>query len=207
MQRGKHQIERFGPTRRGGPVFRWLGEPLAIDLANTVMVVREGEEVDLLVTRDDLRRWLAAERDRLGDCAFAISHLGETRALRDAVRGVLSAAAEGATPPPEALEQLNAASADAPVAPQLDVGRDGELRVDQLSAAGDPLARLLARLTRSAIALLTGPERERLHVCDAPSCGMLFLGQRRWCCAACGNRARAARHYRRTRERATARPV
>ena len=29
-------VERFGPTRRGGPVFRWLGEPLAIDFANTV---------------------------------------------------------------------------------------------------------------------------------------------------------------------------
>jgi hypothetical protein len=43
-------VERFGPTRRGGPVFRWLGEPLAIDLANTVMVVREGQTVDLLMT-------------------------------------------------------------------------------------------------------------------------------------------------------------
>ena len=28
-------------------------------------------------------------------------------------------------------------------------------------------------------------------------CGMFFVGARRWCCAACGNRARAARHYRR----------
>ena len=195
-------MERFGPTRRGGPVFRWLGEPLAIDLANTVMVVREGEAVDLLATSDDLRRWLAAERERLGDCAFAIAHLAEIRALRDAVRGVLSAAAAGTTPPPETLEHVNAASAAAPVAPQLDVGRDGELRVDERLASPDPLARLLARLARSTITLLTGPERERLHVCDAPSCGMLFLGRRRWCCAACGNRARAARHYRRMRERA-----
>src|SRR5918996_1015306 len=104
------QMERFGPTRRGGPVFRWLGEPLAIDLANTVMVLREGEEVDLLATRDNLRRWLAAERERLGDCAFAVAHLAEIRALRDAVRGVLSAAAAGTTPPPETLEHVNAAS-------------------------------------------------------------------------------------------------
>ena len=199
------QLARFGPTRRGGPVFRWLGEPLAIDLANTVLVVREGEEVDLLATRDDLRRWLAAERERLGDCAFAVAHLAEIRALRDAVRGALSATAAGATPPPEALEHVNAACADAPVAPQLNVGPDGELRVDERPASPDPLARLLATLARSAIALLTGPER--LHLCGAPSCGMLFLGQRRWCCAACGNRARAARHYRRTKERAAARAV
>src|SRR5918994_1242210 len=160
MNRAEGQMERFGPTRRGGPVFRWLGEP------------------------------------------FAIAHLAEIRALRDAVRGVLSAAAAGTTPPPETLEHVNAASAAAPVAPQLDVGRDGELRVDERLASPDPLARLLARLARSTITLLTGPERERLHVCDAPSCGMLFLARRRWCCAACGNRARAARHYRRMRERA-----
>jgi predicted RNA-binding Zn ribbon-like protein len=188
-------------------VFRWLGEPLAIDLANTVMVVREGEEVDLLANRDDLRRWLAAERERLGDCDFALAHLAEIRALRDAVRRALSAVAVGLTPPPETLDHINAASANAPVAPRLLVGHDGELRTDERPNSPDPLARLLATLARSAIALLTGPERKRLHVCAAPSCGMLFLGQRRWCSAPCGNRARAARHYRRTREQAAARAV
>jgi predicted RNA-binding Zn ribbon-like protein len=199
MRRGREQMERFGPTRRGGPVFRWLGEPLAIDLANTVMVVREGEEVDLLTTADDLRRWLAAEQERLGDCGFAVTRLQETRDFRDAVRAVLWAAARGRKPPPDALERLNAASAAAPVTPQLKVGREG-LEVDELSAGGDRYGRFLGRLARSAIALVTGPEREALHVCDAPSCGMLFLGQRRWCCAACGNRARAARHYQRARQ-------
>jgi hypothetical protein len=50
------QVERLGPTRRGGPVFRCLGEPLAIDLANTIMVVREGEQVHMLADENDLRR-------------------------------------------------------------------------------------------------------------------------------------------------------
>ena len=199
------QVERFGPTRRGGPVFRWLGEPLAVDLANTVMVVREGQAVDLLEAPEDLHRWLDAERGRLGDCAFAVAHFEEIRALRDAIRSLLSAAAQAGTPPSGAVESVNAASCGAPTAPQLEGGSDGELRRVELTADGEPLAQLLGKLARSAIALLTGPERERLHVCDAPSCGMLFLGARRWCCAACGNRARAARHYRRKRERA-ARP-
>ena len=35
---------------------------------------------------------------------------------------------------------------------------------------------------------------------------MLFVGARRWCCAACGNRARAARHYARTRAASGSRP-
>ena len=198
-------MERFGPTRRGGPVFRWLGEPLAIDLANTVMVVREGDEVELLATRDDLRRWLEAQRPRLGDCGFAIRHLDEFRALRDAVRTLLTASVEGAAPPRQAREHLNAASLAAPIAPQLEQGNDGQLETIEQVRQGDPLAELLATLARSAMALLTGADRERLHVCRAPSCGMLYLGQRRWCCAACGNRARAARHYRRTRTQATAR--
>ena len=196
-------MERFGPTRRGGPVFRWLGEPLAVDLANTVMVVREDEMVDLIADPEGLRRWLDAERGRLGDCAFAVEHIERIRALRDAVRGLLSAAAQGAPSPAGALEAVNAASREAPMAPQLESDGGGELRVRELTTDAEPLAQLLGALARSTIALLTGPQRAQIHLCNAPSCGMVFIGARRWCCAACGNRARAARHYRHKRERAT----
>ena len=180
-------------------MFRWLGEPLAIDLANTVMVVRDGEAVDLLATSADLRRWLDAERPRLGDCAFAAGHPEEVRTLRDAVHGLLAAAAQGTTAPPWALDHVNAASATAPSSPQLDVDSHGELRARERVTDADPLVQMLGTLARAAITVLTGPEREQLRVCHAPSCGMFFLGARRWCCAACGNRARAARHYQRTR--------
>ena len=123
-------MERFGPTRRGGPIFRWLGEPLAVDLANTVMVVREGQVVDLIADPEDLRRWLHAERDRLGDCAFAVEHIERIRTLRDAVRGLLSTAAQGAPSPAGALEAVNAASREAPMTPQLESNSGGELRVE-----------------------------------------------------------------------------
>ena len=189
-------MERFGPTRRGGPVFRWLGEPLAIDLANTIMVVREGDEVDLLADENDLRRWLDAERDRLGTCRVALNHLDEIRALRDGIHQLFMAAATRAAPARAAVETVNAASAVAPIAPQLCGG--SALEFQERSAAGDPLAQLLGKLARSAISVLTGPDRQRLHICTAPSCGMFYVGNRRWCCAACGNRARAARHYERT---------
>jgi predicted RNA-binding Zn ribbon-like protein len=79
---------------------------------------------------------------------------------------------------------------------------DGTLALVERTAAPNLLARLQGTIARSAIGLLTGPQRALLHVCEAPSCGMLFVGDRRWCCTACGNRARAARHYRRTRARA-----
>src|SRR5215211_5108985 len=194
-------MERFGPTRRGGPVFRWLGEPLAIDLANTVMVVGDGGSVDLLGDRSDLRRWLDGERKHLGDYGFAVAHLDEIRELRDAVRALLEASAQGRALPRAALERVNAASAAAPVARQLEAGPECEPQAVERDAGGDRMAALRGKLARSTIALLAGPERQRLRICEAPSCGMFFLeaSGRRWCCAACGNRARVARHYRRTR--------
>ena len=62
----------------------------------------------------------------------------------------------------------------------------------------DPGAVVLAELARAGVALLGGPDRQRLQVCHAPGCGLFFVKQhprREWCSTACGNRARAARHY------------
>lgn len=192
-------ISRFGPTRRGGPVFRWLGEPLAVDFANTVLVVKEGEEIDLIERAEDLCCWLEEERSRLGEYRFDPRHTDRMRALRDAVRELLSAAVEGAEAPGPALQLVNAASAGAPVSPQLELGPDGERRSVESALDQGSIEWLLGVLARSAIALLSADEREPLKVCRAPSCGMFFLGARRWCCSACGNRARAARHYSRTK--------
>lgn len=190
-------MERFGPTRRGGPVFRWLGEPPAIDLANTMMVVREGETVDLLSTPEELERWLELERPRLGECGFALRHLEKLRSAREEIRALLTAAAAGDAPPSEPLAAINAASAAAPVSPRLQVEDDGPALLTEEPEEIEDLATLLGVFARSALRLIADQERGPLRVCGAPSCGMYFIGRRRWCCSACGNRARAARHYQR----------
>ena len=44
-------------------------------------------------------------------------------------------------------------------------------------------------------------DRGELRVCGAPGCVLMFARdhtRREWCSNACGNRARQARHYRRT---------
>jgi predicted RNA-binding Zn ribbon-like protein len=195
-------VERFGPTRRGGPVFRWLGEDLSVDLANTVIVVREGgEAVDLLADEAQLQRWLAYERERLGGEKFELGVRDFTRLceLRDAVRDLFAASARGEPLPSAALACLNAAGAQAPYAPQLCIREDGAPEVCESSGTG--VDGLLGTSARAAIRLLGEPGGAELHLCKAPSCGMFFLGRRRWCCAACGNRARAARHYDRQRRR------
>jgi predicted RNA-binding Zn ribbon-like protein len=193
-------MERFGPTRRGGPVFRWLGEDLSIDLANTVMVVREGgETVDLFADEAQMRRWLTYEGERLGDpgLELGVRDFARLCELRDAVRDLFAASAEGRRLPAEALACVNAASAQDPCSPQLCI-REGVAEVREPSAKG--VDGLLGTSARAAIRLLGGPAGAELHLCMAPSCGMFYLGRRRWCCAACGNRARAARHYGRLHE-------
>lgn len=173
-----------------------------MDLANTVMVVREGgEAVDLLADEVQMRRWLAYERERLGGAELELDARGFARLceLRDAVRELFTASAEGEPLPSAALACVNAASAQAPYSPQLRVREGGVPEVRESSGTG--VDGLLGTLARAAIQLLGRSAKAELHLCKAPSCGMFFLGRRRWCCAACGNRARAARHYDRQRRR------
>lgn len=191
--------ERFGPTHRGGPVFRWLGERPAIDLANTVMVVRDGEEVDLLATTSDLARWLDRERPRLPTVRVDQRTLDALRDLRDAARTVLITAADGRAANRSAVKRINEVARAAPIAWRLEQGPGGALEAKTIPTVKDPLRRLLGTVALDAIDLVSGAKPDQLNVCHAPSCGMLFVGRRRWCCAACGNRARVARHYRRTR--------
>lgn len=189
-------MERFGPTRRGGPVFRWLGEDLSIDLANTVMVIREGgEAVDLLADEMQMQRWLESERERLGgaELEFGAGDFTRLCELRDAVRDLFTASAAGEPLPAAALACVNSASVQNPCSLRLCIRADGAAEVREPPGAG--VEGLLGASARSAIRLLGEPGGAELHLCTAPSCGMFFLGKRRWCCAACGNRARAARHY------------
>jgi predicted RNA-binding Zn ribbon-like protein len=174
-----------------------LGEPLAIDLANTVMVVREGEMVELLNSEGDLERWLELERPRLGDCRFAIASLEEVKSTREDVRALFTATASGEPLPNGALERVNGASAAAPVALQLQLGDNGRPAIMEDPEEIKSVSALLGSVARSALRLVTAHEEAPLRLCNAPSCGMFFVGRRKWCCAACGNRARAARHYRR----------
>jgi predicted RNA-binding Zn ribbon-like protein len=189
-------------TGRGGPLFRWLGEPLAIDLANTVLVVKPGDERDLLATRERLELWLHRERERLGEAGLAAGRAAELLQLRDAIRRLFTAVAQGRALAADDVRRLNDLSAAAPTYPLLELDAGGEPHGTLHSAATGPLAASLGRVARSAIELLGGPDRALLRICRAPNCGMFFVASpskpgRRWCCAACGNRARVARHQRR----------
>ena len=174
----------------------WRGFPVAMDLTNTI--VMSVPEVDLLTTEEELAAWTAAETGRVPDVEATSGHLDEVRELRSHVRAALFAAAEGRALPPEAVLALNQASAQAPSYPVL--GPNG--LAQELFLPEDPFIRLRAVVARSAIAVIAGDDRDRLDVCRAPSCGMLFLRRgavQKWCSDPCGNRSRVARHAQRRR--------
>jgi predicted RNA-binding Zn ribbon-like protein len=174
----------------------WLGEPLAVDFANTVRR-RGADYTELLATGADLRAWAEHEAARVPDPSeyAADSRLDEIRALRDAIFALLYAAARREPAPPGIERQVNAALAAVPLVPQL---RDGAVEL-VAPAEVDAVDELLARTAMSAIELLASPA---LAYCDAPSCGQFFMRNRRdqrWCGPACGTRTRVARHAMRKR--------
>jgi predicted RNA-binding Zn ribbon-like protein len=196
---------------------------LCLELANTLGGLRGHEAPEHLVTYGDLVAWavaagaIGAERGaalraeaerRPADAARA---LAEARALREAIHDAVSARVAGRPPRPADLETLNAALSRALARRRLccDEQRcDASLGWDDDPSALDaPLWPVAA----SAADLLTSPrDLARVRVCGGAvegRCGWLFVdetrsGTRRWCSMRdCGNRAKARRHYERTRGR------
>jgi len=150
---------------------------------------------------DDLLRW-AAKAERLSPAllrAFEPVTGLFTAAieLRETIHRCFAATASGRAPD---LAALNAALAEAPLRQR--VGPGGwEVDVPKASVGV-----LLAPVLWSAGDLLVGRQLSRVRQCANPACGWLFLddsksGNRRWCSmSACGNRAKAHRHYLRQKD-------
>jgi predicted RNA-binding Zn ribbon-like protein len=186
-------------ARYSGPL---RDEPLAIELHNTVYATG-GEVVDGLAQPASMRAWLDGLARRLPEGGERSSPtLEELVGLRAAVRAALHAVIEGVSCDSAALDTLNRASARAPTSPRVTWQRGAEpvAATDHHGASRADV--VISAFAADTIELLTGPRREDLRACGAPGCVLLFLkdhARREWCSNACGNRARQARHYHRTR--------
>lgn len=189
----------------GDRTFLFEADQLALDFLNAGLGSEPGAVVAWL-----LEAGLAGERDArrlVASPPLGRILLTEALWLRDAVAAAM-AAFEGGDPPPEhALFALNRV---------LDA-RYRSLRVEA-RGTGAALAEavdsrfpvgLLAPVAAAAAELLATGDRSRLRRCAADGCGRWFYdvsrnGRRRWCSMArCGNRAKAAAHYRRHRQATT----
>ncbi len=178
------------------------GEPLAVDLADTLITTTD-PPTDLLADTARAHQFWRLQAGRLPAVA-RLPALPATRALRSAIRAVLEARMAGQPPPGDAVSAINAAAAAAPTSPQLLVSGAALAQEERWYAtATDHGAAVLAAVARSAIEVLTGNAGARLRRCANPTCSMLFVAdtqRRQWCTPnICGNRARVARHYRRSR--------
>jgi predicted RNA-binding Zn ribbon-like protein len=179
-------------------------EPVAVELHNTLYVTG-GELVDGLEGRASSDAWLAGVAGRLPGAGKGDGpKLAELTDLRQAVRQALRAVVDGAVPSRESIEAINRYSARAPRA-RVARWRTGSLPRREWDYGRSSRADIvLSALAVDAIELLTGPDRANLRACGAPGCVLLYVRghtRREWCSAPCGNRARQARHYRRTHER------
>lgn len=174
---------------------------LCLDFANTRYWRGQAAPTETLNGPADLAAWTKAPK------APSPKEFEQAIALRETIYRLFDAQAQGQAQGKAALrdlEALNTALAQAPARKVLKRNRGGyEWDVDARSGAA--LA-LLAPVLWSAGDLLAGPRLDRVRRCANPDCGWLFLddsraGKRRWCSmSACGNRAKARRHYHKSKD-------
>ncbi|MFZ0886969.1 MAG: ABATE domain-containing protein [Candidatus Binataceae bacterium] len=182
---------------------------LSLEFANTV-AWRGSAPTESLHNLQDVLAWLASAKALPGRAvaelgkwfdahpADAAMVFGEAIETRETLYRLLHAAASGSAPANEDLRRLNGALGEAAPRANLDrAGRGFGWRIEaRPSAAG-----ILASVLWSAADILVGPDCARVRQCANERCLWLFLddsknGTRRWCSMqACGNRAKAHRHY------------
>jgi predicted RNA-binding Zn ribbon-like protein len=211
-------MQEMAKTRKAPAehTFEMSGGALCLDFANTVGD-RPSSTNEYLTGYIDLLAWGRqagvvdiAQAGRLERRAErhkgeAIQVFDEAIALRECVYRIFSALAAGSRPAVRDLTALNGFLTS--VFPHRAVveGEDGF----EWKWSGPPgaLDRMLWPVLQSAAELLTSDEIHQVRECNSDRCTWLFVDRsrthrRRWCdMKTCGNRAKARRHYQRTKKK------
>jgi predicted RNA-binding Zn ribbon-like protein len=176
---------------------------LCLEFANTRYWRGQSHPTETLNSPEDLAGWTAANVTRE---ARPLSRREFDRALetRETIYRVFDATARGRMPATADLKTLNEQFAAAPARAAIRRERTGF--VWDVDLRGSSALGVLAPVLWSAGDLLTGGRLDKVRRCANPECGWLFLddsraGKRRWCSmSACGNRAKARRHYHKNKQ-------
>jgi predicted RNA-binding Zn ribbon-like protein len=177
---------------------------LCLDFANTRYWRGQGTPTETLKAPEDLGAWATTNGGSKPDKVPPRKEFDHALELRETIYRLFDAQAQAKMPSARDLAALNEALAAAPARTTLRRHCDG-YAWDIDVKAGTALS-LLAPVLWSAGDLLAGPRLDRVRRCANPECGWLFLddsraGKRRWCSMqACGNRAKAKRHYHKSKE-------
>ena len=185
---------------RDGQVFRFDAGALSLELLLTGGTGPVAAQYEVLDRTEGLLDWVRDCRLAPGlDLVVTDDELAAVRTTRDALWRLALARAQGEPLPAADLDVLNAAAARAPLVAK--VAADGT----RAWAPGATGSALLGTVARDAVELLTGPYADRIRVCGADDCALLFAdtsrpGRRRWCSMdRCGNRHKVRAHRARTR--------
>ncbi|TFC17928.1 hypothetical protein E3O19_05405 [Cryobacterium algoritolerans] len=176
-------------------------EPTPVRLMATIWADTEGLHDDFAAP-SDVDSWLDAVGVDLEGVTATQEEFQSALDLRDAVRRLAahvtddqrSEAASTVAHVDDAARIVNATASERTI-PLLRLN-DGRLELAADSVAS-PVGAGLAEVAYEAQHLL-GANGSQLRACYAPGCVLYFLKthpRREWCSVACGNRARAARHY------------
>jgi predicted RNA-binding Zn ribbon-like protein len=197
-------------------VISGVRDELCLDYANTRSWRGSATPTERLNDLGDLLGWIERSAGVSGRAlretktwtrehpAKAALLFDEAIATREAVYRIFSALADGEAVRDQDFAALRQAIAETPARREL-VRSDGTFgwRIDEFAPS---VAHLLAPVLWSAADLMLKIGRRRVRRCANDQCLWLFVdesksGTRRWCdMASCGNRAKARRHYLRTRQ-------
>ncbi len=197
------------------PAFDLTGGDLSLDFANTIddrPTASPQENLnsynDLVAFSEQAQTMTAEEAQQLREQAkkhpARASEIFERAiVLREALFRIFKAVTQDESPATEDLKLLNAALSEAMSHACLVPQTEGFQW--HWAAGPENLDRVLWPVIRAAADLLTSDELDDVRICAAETCDWLFLDTsknhtRRWCnMKTCGNRAKAKRHYERTR--------
>jgi predicted RNA-binding Zn ribbon-like protein len=186
--------------KRQDPDFVFLGNNAALDFINTE-IVSHGEPLDLLQDAADFIRWADAAGFDLKS-KLSAEDLSAVKQLRSALKDLFQARMERRSAGRVPLATVNRHLANHATHDKLQLNAssgDFELVPDKTATS---VTAVLAHLAHEGAAVLASPRAAQLKRCGNPACVLIFLDtsrnqQRRWCSMdTCGNRAKAAKHYR-----------
>ena len=192
---------------------------LALDLLNTWRFNAD-QSLDLLQSPEDIVTWLAAVGLPAGAYSPELSSrppnrrilLDEALWLRRDILLIVQSLVDEELPPPYTVHALNRILTESGTSFRLDSliitseeeqseGMQDQLVLNAHECASSVLG-VLQPIALSAARIVTEANPTRIRQCAAENCMYWFLdtsksGRRRWCSMSrCGNRAKAAKHYR-----------
>jgi len=191
--------------------FLFIGENLALDFVNTQRM-RDGQVVDELEDYATLVNWFAqacvidaaqakAALKKWGNSAEGRRTYEKASALRSTLRAMAEHLAEGKSVPQSSLDAINEVLRHGITYNQVARIR-GKFEQRPHTTRAETM-QLIVPIAAAAMDLLCHGDLSLVKKCDNPRCILYFYDTtknhaRRWCSmAACGNRMKAATHYRR----------